>query len=129
MTSTRQSARPLGARFVLLVLAVLAGIVAMHGLGPGGAMPAHGTVAGGVTAHDAAGGCHHVTPDGSRGGHIDHADATCAAVGISGGPELPAPAATVIDEAPVFRPAAWWGVPASGGRAPPSLSELQLLRI
>jgi hypothetical protein len=35
MTSTMQSSRRLAGRgFVLLVLAVLAGVLAMHGLGP-----------------------------------------------------------------------------------------------
>ncbi|MEE1942929.1 DUF6153 family protein [Streptomyces sp. TRM 70361] len=128
-----------------LVLAVLAGLVAMHGLAPGypgppvraaapadhaapahHAMPAHGhpvapspEPVGAQCAHSAHG----------TGGHPDHADATCAAGGTSAAPQppvLPATAAASPDG-----PAAVRHLPATtaGSRAPPSLSELQLLRI
>ncbi|WP_431043103.1 DUF6153 family protein [Streptomyces sp. P1-3] len=66
---------------------------------------------------------------GHGGGHTEHADPTCAAGGTGTGPVLPAlppsPVPAVADGAPVERDA----VTAVGGRAPPSLSELQLLRI
>ncbi|WKX71694.1 DUF6153 family protein [Streptomyces sp. XD-27] len=74
-------------------------------------------------------GCAHVDDRGHDGGHTEHADATCAAGGTSTGPVLPAlppsPVPAVADRA-VAEPDA---VAAVGGRAPPSLSELQLLRI
>ncbi|MGW3622161.1 DUF6153 family protein [Streptomyces sp. NPDC000880] len=65
-----------------------------------------------------------------RSGHVDHADATCASSGVAGSPVLPAlvPAAighTEGAEGPITASGSGPG----GGRAPPSLSELQLLRI
>ncbi|MGW6703836.1 DUF6153 family protein [Streptomyces sp. NPDC054956] len=138
--------KPLGLRSrLLLVLAVLAGLVAMHGLGPGavpavaahGCSPAHETAIvhgapvadGHAMAHDAA-----VRADdpvgGGTGGHAQHADATCAATGTAGPPVLPFPAASPSVTAAV--PVLGSGIDfndAIGGRAPPSLSELQLLRI
>lgn len=138
--------KPLGLRSsLLLVLAVLAGLVAMHGLGPG-TVPAaavHGCTAAHETAtahgapaaeshamaHDAA-----VRADdpagGGAGGHAQHADATCAATGTAGPPVLPFPAASLTVTAAV--PVLGSGIDfnsAVGGRAPPSLSELQLLRL
>lgn len=130
---------------LLLVLAVLTGLVAMHGLGPG-AVPAASPIA--ATAHHApaeghaaaAGaaasacheGCAHAgePADGESGGHAQHADTTCAAAGIAGSPVLPAPAVlpgTVDAQAVIAH-----GIAPDAttcGRAPPSLSELQLLRI
>lgn len=134
-----RAARPYGARaHLLLVLAVLAGVVAMHGLGPSvhrapidamrddrhaATAPSHAEPA---HCED----CVHVGDgNGDTGGHAEHADATCAASGTSGAPALPALAlAGVVTCATAHAPAA---VPAAtlGGRAPPSLSELQLLRI
>ncbi|MBT2469025.1 hypothetical protein J7E97_14395 [Streptomyces sp. ISL-66] len=139
----RRAGRPFGLRAsLLLVLAVLTGLVAMHGLGPV-AIPA--------AAHHAAAGEHapgeHCDPAASPadhsgrvhagepahdgcGGHAQHADATCAATGTSGAPVLPVPAVmpgTVTSAAAVAHgtePDA-----TACGRAPPSLSELQLLRI
>ncbi|MFI8100894.1 DUF6153 family protein [Streptomyces sp. NPDC086023] len=67
---------------------------------------------------------------GHGGGHLTHADATCAAAGTSHGPALPA--LVPVRLAPT---GAGPGGPLDGacadrgGRAPPSLSELQLLRI
>jgi hypothetical protein len=133
--------RPGGLRaYLLLVLAVLAGVVAMHGLGPAvspassSAVPeirhavtaASSSHAGAAECED----CVHVGhDDGGAGGHAEHADATCAASGTSGAPALPAlaPARTVTcptADVPTLVPVA-----TSAGRAPPSLSELQLLRI
>ncbi|MFJ6484755.1 MULTISPECIES: DUF6153 family protein [unclassified Streptomyces] len=139
--------KPLGLRSpLLLVLAVLVGLVGMHGLGPGavpvsaaapgcaaahGTAPAHGTPAAGEHAvqHGGAARADEPAGDGS-GGHAQHADATCAAAGTSGAPVLPCPAAAPSGVAAV--PVAGTGIDVSGavgGRAPPSLSELQLLRI
>lgn len=142
----KRAMKPFGLRsHLLLVLAVLAGLVAMHGLGPGAAVPAgahaaasspHASAAGHELAipsdapcHD---GCVHADdPAGDgRGGHAQHADATCAATGTAGAPVLPAPAVLpgTTDAEAVL---AHGIVPdaTACGRAPPSLSELQLLRI
>lgn len=128
---------------VLLVLAVLTGLVAMHGLAPAGAAavpnashsaPAAGhavsagadTAAYGSPGTAAGGACAH--PGHGTNGHLDHADATCAAVGTSGPPPLSAPSSCAVApaEAPFAGRAPSAALP---GRAPPSLSELQLLRI
>ncbi|MGW7052455.1 DUF6153 family protein [Streptomyces sp. NPDC054887] len=161
--------RPLGVRlYALLVPALLAGLIAMHGLGPAvpperafaaadirHAAPSHPGPAAGDSAahgahaapaahgagtshaphgrapspvgHDHARDCLH--GEGGAGGHVEHADSTCAAGGTSGAPVLPAPAPA---GAPSGAPADGTAVaPAAppGERAPPSLSELQLLRI
>ncbi|MBT2541792.1 hypothetical protein J7E99_14025 [Streptomyces sp. ISL-44] len=138
MTSAAQPSgrRPAGRGFVLLVFAVMASVLAMHGLGPG-ATPvrqhvcvhvAHSMVmAESVGVHQATEACSH-TAGGSE--HLHHADATCAAAGI-GAPYAPPPlAAATLDGAsaavalPGFVPES-----AETGRAPPDLAELQLLRI
>lgn len=136
-----RSTRPGGVRaYVLLVLAVLAGVVAMHGLGPAvppaptHAMPdaRHVVTATSPSHADAADceDCVHVDHgNGDTGGHAEHADATCAAGGTSGAPALPALASAgmitcTTADATTLVPAA-----TLGERAPPSLSELQLLRI
>ncbi|MFJ2292424.1 DUF6153 family protein [Streptomyces sp. NPDC087894] len=127
------SRRPAGRGFVLLVLAVLAGVLGMHGLAPGPA-PAKAAVPGiahavrmahekvGQTAED----CSHAA---GGPGHAHHADATCAAAGV-GAPYAPPPltsAPGIPLMAQVLSPGAS-GAP-EGGRAPPDLAELQLLRI
>ncbi|KOY53654.1 DUF6153 family protein [Streptomyces sp. XY332] len=141
----KRAKKPLGLRsYLLLVLAVLAGLVAMHGLGPGAFVPAgahaaagshhasaagHGKIVSDAPCHD---GCVHAGDpiDDGRGGHAEHADATCAATGTAGAPVLPAPAVLpgITDAEAVL---AHGIVPdaTACGRAPPSLSELQLLRI
>ncbi|MFJ3519339.1 DUF6153 family protein [Streptomyces sp. NPDC090131] len=124
--------RPAGRGFLLLVLAVLAGVLGMHALAPSPLPTAHaGTGHTMVMAHteadpDAAGDCSH--PAGGSD-HLDHADGTCAAAGVSS------------SYAPPALSAAFGGVPAAvvqagaapeapvSTRAPPDLSELQLLRI
>ncbi|MGW2667678.1 DUF6153 family protein [Streptomyces sp. NPDC001272] len=165
--------------FLLLVLAVLTGLLAMHGLAPGTLPRPTATALSGAAHHAGAtapalsGAAHHAgatapqppgaacgpahtgghaehpaapataprppgddrgpahtggTPHG--GGHAEHADAACAASGISGAPVLPAlsPAPGGV---PAEAAAALAAPPGAGahGRAPPSLSELQLLRI
>jgi hypothetical protein len=131
--STRCSSRPAGRLFVLLVLAVLAGVLGMHGLPPGG-MPAAQTAAGHQMVMAAAdgvphadGGCAH-TDGGS--GHLDHADAMCAAAGTGSAYTPPALAPGTVLHAPAATGpvTAATGAP-HDGRAPPDLSELQLLRI
>ncbi|MFE9770533.1 DUF6153 family protein [Streptomyces sp. NPDC005931] len=115
----------------LCVLALLAGLLGMHGLVPGAAAPGHTHPAHHARAEALAaagpGVCH---DDGHGGGHLQHADPTCAAAAVSGPPVLPAPLA-----APSVLPAdqdalrAYPSGEPDGARAPPSLAELQLLRI
>ncbi|MFE3826526.1 DUF6153 family protein [Streptomyces sp. NPDC059092] len=129
---------PFGGRVLLsLVLAVTAGLLAMHGLGPVPALGAHTappsasasvSASTHATAADAPV-CAPPTHDG--GGHMDHADTTCAAAGTSTGPALWAPAlpgppagTQALERVSRQGPGA-----TPGDRAPPSLSELQLLRI
>ncbi|MEW2252281.1 MULTISPECIES: DUF6153 family protein [unclassified Streptomyces] len=116
---------------VVAVLGLLVGLLGMHALAPGGGMPGaheHQRVreAVAVVAGDGCSG-----DDGHcGGGHVRHADATCASAAVSGGPVLPAP---VADPGPVVVPddavCAYVGAAPDGARAPPSLAELQLLRI
>lgn len=134
--SSRSSSRPAGRLFVLLVLAVLAGVLGMHGLAPGGMptsqqtaavhvmTPMAATAAEDVPRADA--GCTHT--DGLPG-HLDHADGTCAAAGTTTAYTPPALTGTLsaAPATPSLTPAAT-GSP-HDGRAPPDLSELQLLRI
>ncbi|MFC7937127.1 DUF6153 family protein [Streptomyces sp. MPA0124] len=133
MTSrNRSSSRPAGRLFLLLVMAVLAGVLGMHGLAPGAA-PAVRAGAGHEMATAAAegvphagGGCAH-TDGGS--GHLDHADGTCAAAGIGSAYAPPALTGAPLDAPPAPAPAAAMPGAPHDGRAPPDLSELQLLRI
>lgn len=131
-TRTLASGRPSGCPLALLVLAVLAGVLGMHGLAPGGGL-APQTVAGhemaAAVAHEvphADGGCTHT--DGGAG-HIDHADGTCAAAGTSSAYTPPALAGTVLDAPAALSPTVAITGSLPDGRAPPDLSELQLLRI
>lgn len=115
----------------LFVLAVLAGLLGMHALAPGGdtghaehARAAHAKVTV-ITRGDCPEG------DGHCGGHrMHHADPTCASGAVNGSPQLPALApdpVTVLVPATGLRSC---GITApDGARAPPSLAELQLLRI
>ncbi|WP_052479706.1 DUF6153 family protein [Streptomyces sp. AVP053U2] len=124
----------------LLVLGLLAGLFGMHGLAPGGATAvtgphvssgphassaaAHEDMTGSVSAESVC----HGGRDGS--GHAQHADATCSSGAVGAGPALPAPlpdpTARAASSAGGHRSAA---TDPEGGRAPPSLAELQLLRI
>ncbi|MFE9396868.1 DUF6153 family protein [Streptomyces flavidovirens] len=134
----RRAARPHGARlYALLVLTVLAGLVAMHGLAPGvppgssaavaevhhAAAPSHRDAADGVD------GAHAGHGEGGAGGHAEHADPTCAAGGTSGAPALPAPAPAGAVACPPADAPALLLAATQGARAPPTLSQLQLLRI
>ncbi|MEV6736356.1 DUF6153 family protein [Streptomyces sp. NPDC051104] len=128
------------ARWVLLVMAVLAGVLAMHALSPSGTPSAgqhvmvgapaagHRTAAAPAHADDCA--CRHLSNAGHGGMAMDHSGGTCAAGGTAASYVPPAllPALTVPGECA----AAFSGPPVArtaDGRAPPDLSELQLLRI
>ncbi|MEV8122551.1 DUF6153 family protein [Streptomyces sp. NPDC085944] len=131
-SSNRSSSRLAGRLFLLLVMAVLAGVLGMHGLAPGAA-PAAQKGAGHERATAAAegvphagGGCTHT--DGGPG-RPDHADGTCAATGIGSAYAPPALTGTLLDAPPAPAPAAAVSGSPHDGRAPPDLSELQLLRI
>ncbi|MEO3750748.1 DUF6153 family protein [Streptomyces sp. B6B3] len=121
---------------LLVLLGVLAGLVAMHGLTPGTAASAPLPLTG--EAHEAAPeaadaerdcDCDHAHSNG--GAHAEHADATCAAGGVNSGPNSPLPPTAGSGSGPGDPDAAAHdGTHAArSGRAPPSLSELQLLRI
>ncbi|MDR6974133.1 hypothetical protein J2X68_000811 [Streptomyces sp. 3330] len=134
MTSHEQQhrARPPVWRWrALLVLGLLAGLLAMHALAPGGgavheqAGPGHMTAVS-VSAHDDCAG----SGGGCGGGHLHHADPTCVAASVSGAPVLPAlvpDPVTASVRADAVRPYA--ADAPDSARAPPSLAELQLLRI
>ena len=123
---------PAGWLYALLVLTVLAGILGMHAL-PSGPFPAirtgqgHTMVMADTEPGSApAGQCAH-TAGGTD--HLHHADRTCAAAGV-GSPYNPPALSAAFSGSPVG--ASWSeSVPESAraARAPPDLSELQLLRI
>ncbi|GAA3388895.1 DUF6153 family protein [Streptomyces roseoviridis] len=115
---------------VLLVLAVLLGLLGMHAMGPVPAIAqASGSSQPAVVVIDAA--TEHCDHDCSgHGAPGDHADPTCATAALAASVSLPPLTPTVICPA---EPAAGLVIAdtaaADGGRAPPSLAELQLLRI
>ncbi|MDX2683052.1 DUF6153 family protein [Streptomyces sp. NY05-11A] len=115
---------------MLLVLGLLAGLLGMHALAPVGTVHEH---AGPQHMKVAAASAHEGCPGddgGCGGGHLHHADPTCVAAAVSGAPALPA---VVPDPVAVpMRADAVRSYPRTapdGARAPPSLAELQLLRI
>lgn len=136
-------ARPVGRAWAVLVLAVLGGLLAMHALAPGGkpsvgehaatpmaasvkmADPHHlsdGHQAGSACLHSAASG-------GDSHKDMDHADGSCAAGKTGSGYVPPAPApGLVVASDDANRPGGSVTAPLNS-RAPPDLSELQLLRI
>ncbi|WP_262059542.1 DUF6153 family protein [Streptomyces sp. STR69] len=117
----------------LLVAALLLGLLGMHGLGP---VPlAHPAPGHAVTATTAAMGEQASMPDAcdhdGGGHHMTHADATCASASVAGTPAvvpLLLPDVAAWAQLPDARGSLTDGGP-DGGRAPPSLSELQLLRL
>ncbi|MET8827172.1 DUF6153 family protein [Streptomyces sp. NPDC004610] len=158
MTSTAQHTgrRPSGRAVLLLVFTVLAGVLAMHGLGPSGAPAshsAHGTTAppraaAPATTPTAAHGdpmtpapgtipsaphtvhCVEATAGDGGSGHLRHADMTCAASGVSTSYATPALAPAPDGPASVSPlPAGRVAAGTGGDRAPPDLAQLQLLRI
>ncbi|MFK4542665.1 hypothetical protein RKD29_002261 [Streptomyces tendae] len=139
MRSTEQHVPgpPVRWRLAVCVLGLLAGLFGMHGLAPAGGLPepsaGHPQAAAAHPGETHAGEVHAGCPQGDGacgGGHLQHADAVCASGAVSDGPVLPAP---VPDPVPLVgcdgtvrvRPV---DAP-DGARAPPSLAELQLLRI
>jgi uncharacterized protein DUF6153 len=139
----------------LLVIAVLSGVLSMHGLGsapppgahPHRAMPHSAAMAmaadgGGHAAHAAHGhgrshnsrllpGSQHADECecGGASGHVAHADVTCSASGTSGAPSMDGPAnGTATGPQPATGLEGCWSR-TGGERAPPSLHRLQLLRI
>ncbi|WP_234347604.1 DUF6153 family protein, partial [Streptomyces specialis] len=70
-------------RWALLVLAVLAGVLTMHGL-PAASPATPGMPGGTVSAADHRHPCAHA--DEGHGGHVQHADTTCAAGAGDGRP-------------------------------------------
>ncbi|MFE4451217.1 DUF6153 family protein [Streptomyces sp. NPDC056796] len=140
MTRTQQrSVRP-GRGFALLVLAVLSGLLAMHGLAPGIMAPeaGHAAMSGpssntthtarAISTHRTGDACQHLTGTGT-GGPMAHADATCAAAGISTSPAPPTLLPQPGDHTVTAVLPGWPATPAAAGRAPPDLAQLQLLRI
>ncbi|MEU4123795.1 DUF6153 family protein [Streptomyces virginiae] len=131
-TNRRPSAR--GAALLVLVLAVLAGILGMHALGPAPARAAlppdahHATAVdhGAPAVGQAGENCSH--PDGGPV-HPEHADATCAAAGTASAYTPPALAEALVGVPAVFPSEAAEAPAAAAARAPPDLAELQLLRI
>ncbi|MEV6959509.1 DUF6153 family protein [Streptomyces sp. NPDC051207] len=111
------------------MLGLLAGVLAMHGLAPGEVQGSHGAAQHHHAAPATTPTPETACPDGG-GGHPRHADPACAAGAVSGGPVLPAP---VPDPVPAVVRAdavrAYAAEAPDGARAPPSLAELQLLRI
>ncbi|MGC9538381.1 DUF6153 family protein [Streptomyces sp. UG1] len=121
---------------MLLLLGLLAGLFGMHALGSvnavagashdsphthARAMSAHAPVASDESV------CHGGTTDG---GHAQHADPTCASGAVGAGPVLPAPAldpaAGAVSGGLDHHPTP--ALAPDGGRGPPSLAELQILR-
>ncbi|MFE4444703.1 DUF6153 family protein [Streptomyces sp. NPDC056820] len=117
----------------LLVLALLAGLLGMHAFAPGGAAAVGARHAFAASAHMGmmTGGdesvCH---DDGGGGGHVRHADSTCASGALEAGPVLPALMPDPVGPVPLAFGGHGSGAAAlEGGRAPPTPAELQLLRI
>lgn len=115
----------------LLVLGLLAGLFGMHGLAPGGATAighhSHATRHAEMASLSTESVCH---GDGHGSGHAQHADPACASGAVGAGPVLPVlmPDPAGQAGAPVRGLQSMAAEP-EGGRAPPSLAELQLLRI
>lgn len=117
----------------LLVLTVLVGLLGMHGLAPAAALPApdHGTQHAHPMQPLEAAPAYLCDPgQSSTGGPGHHADQVCASAAIPGTAALPALAPSLSSDVitATAQPIASSYQP-SGGRAPPSLAELQLLRI
>ncbi|MEU6444491.1 DUF6153 family protein [Streptomyces sp. NPDC047046] len=117
----------------VLLLAVLLGLLAMHGLPGTVPRPETGWPDRSATAghHACAQGAHRspaACPEDSRG-HLAHADATCAAAGTAGTYTPPAPGSAPLLAAPHAGGPAGAVTSEGARRAPPELSRLQVLRI
>ncbi|WP_157879673.1 DUF6153 family protein [Streptomyces yangpuensis] len=119
----------------LLVLALLIGLLGMHGLGTSTVLPATGVTVH-VSHHAAAAGPLYPCDDEQRGPARDagHADQMCASPALPGAPGVAAPDTTPLTGMPgglvhaQFAPAPALAHQPVGGRAPPSLAGLQVLR-
>ncbi|MEU0214906.1 DUF6153 family protein [Streptomyces sp. NPDC006265] len=114
------------------MLGLLAGLFGMHALGPGEAVAAGTHHSSFASAHAgmAMGSDEYVCHGDSGGGHAEHADATCASGAVGAGPVLAAPLANPVSTlAPTDGGHGSLATTTDGGRAPPTLAELQLLRI
>ncbi|WP_405652789.1 DUF6153 family protein [Streptomyces sp. NBC_00019] len=132
-TSSSWPQSTLGLR-ALLVLTVLVSLVGMHGLAsadpvPSGHTGSHAARPMAVAEADQTYACH--TDDcGNADRHASHADQMCASGAIPGPAVIPALAASVPSGvATAAQPLTPVLYQTAGGRAPPSLAELQLLRI
>ncbi|MCZ4508758.1 DUF6153 family protein [Streptomyces sp. ActVer] len=131
-TSSSWPQSTLGLR-ALLVLTVLVALVGMHGLASANPVPSEhaGPHASRQMAADAGSpyACH--TDDcGSAERHASHADQMCASGAIPAPAVIPALAASVPSGmATAAQPLTPVPYQPAGGRSPPSLAELQLLRI
>ncbi|MDH6549873.1 hypothetical protein M2161_005227 [Streptomyces sp. SAI-133] len=138
-TQPRRARPPVKGRRVLLLLGLLAGLLAMHALAPAGAVAAGGHAsphsshssaasAGASMGRDIEFLCH--GDDSGTGGHTQHADSVCASAALGTGPVLHAPLPDPVGPvSPADRPNGAFTAASEGGRAPPTLAELQLLRI
>ncbi|MFI5529510.1 DUF6153 family protein [Kitasatospora sp. NPDC051853] len=117
---------------VLLVLAALLGVLGMHGLGavPGSpAAPPAPAVAMAAGEHHGQ----HGAPghgDGGGGGHDLHAGPMCLAGAVAAPfvPPPPGPAPSAVPERAACPVGGLTDGQPEGGRAPPDLTELQVLR-
>lgn len=106
-------------------MAVLGGVLGMHGLAPAGAPAGHTMVmAQPADGEHVSAGCSHT----AESDHLHHADGACAAAGIGSPYAPPALSAAAVDAPAVSVLAVGAHASAESGRAP-DLSELQLLRI
>lgn len=111
---------------------LLGGLLGMHGLGAGDAVAGGGHHSGSSAAHAGmvGGGEEHLCHGGSGGGHVEHADGMCASGAVGAGPALALPVLDPVGTVSAARSGLrFLVVPTEGGRAPPTLAELQLLRI
>ncbi|MDF3300880.1 DUF6153 family protein [Streptomyces tropicalis] len=128
------------ARWLLLVMAVVAGVLGMHAMSPSGAPSAgqhvmmtalDGTRHHAGSAHADDSSCRHLSDAGQGGMVMDHAGGTCAAAGTAASYVPPAllPSLVSAPGEPAVEVSGPWAARTTDGRAPPDLSELQLLRI
>lgn len=128
----RSARSPLGRWRVLLVLGLLAGLLGMHALSPGGAAAVGSHHSSSAPAHAGMtmGSDEYVCHGDGGGGHAEHADATCASGAVGTGPALPVPLPDPVGAlSPADSGQGFLATTSDGSRAPPTLAELQLLRI
>ncbi|MGW0749887.1 DUF6153 family protein [Streptomyces sp. NPDC002587] len=137
----RQSqSRPVPRLALLLVLGLVIGLLGMHGLGTAAALSSTGATEQHLFRHAAAAQTdpRHPCPDDEDQGPVrdaGHADQMCASAALPGSPGISAPDTAPLtgvpsgsDHAPAALSLALAYEPA-GGRAPPLLAGLQILRI